>query len=550
MSTVVTNPERSAPSPGAPEPEEPVSAGIDGPDLNVLEDRFPEWLQAPRILALWTTVIGVLYLFLSYQPLWHTDLWGHLSYGRWIWEHGRLPETEPLMPLSRGVPFVDTAWLGQVLGYGLIRQFGIPAMQMFYAATIAGSFALLLAAVLRRTQGAMAAGFIAIITFAVVDYQQLLIVRPQLFGLVAFVALFTLLTAFRWRTAYWFVIPLMFTLWANLHGSFIVGLGLLATCCLGRGIDIFRRLRSVGAVTADPVVRRLFVLTQLAAVATLINPYGLGLYAEVFAVAGHPNLQDLIEWDPLTLRMSQGKAAAACALALMFAYRFSPRRVRANEVLLLVGLGGAALSSSRMIVWWAPVASYYLALHAAAIFRSNRIGERLTFPRTAPSPRSGKWSVVTVGLAWIFFAYTPFGITLLHGSPKTPEAQSRRIETSTSAQTPLAVAAYLHRRPPQGLVFNTYEWGDYLLWAGPRDLQLFVASHAHLIPEEVWDDYLSILNAGSNWEKKLDQYGVNAVVIDKKDRASFIKALKAKGDMWQIGYEDNRAVVLTRKEPI
>ena len=337
----------------------------------------------------------------------------------WIWEHGHLPETEPLMPLSRGIPFVDTAWLSQVAGYGLIRQFGIPAMQMFYAATIAGSFALLLAGVLRRTQGAIPAGFVAIITFAVVDYQQLLIVRPQLLGLVSFVALFTLLTAFRWRTAYWFMIPLMFTLWANLHGSFVVGLGLLATCCLGRGIDIFRRLRSMGAVTADPVVRRLFLLTQLAAVAVLLNPYGLGLYTEVFAVAGHPNLRDLIEWDPLTLRMSQGKAAAACALALMFAYRFSPRRVRATEVLLLVGLGGASLWSSRMIVWWAPVAAYYLSLHSASIFRKHRSTDR------AASPRSGKWSVVTVGLAWIFFAYTPFGITLLHGNPRTPEARAQ-----------------------------------------------------------------------------------------------------------------------------
>ncbi|MBX3440094.1 MAG: hypothetical protein KF861_21570, partial [Planctomycetaceae bacterium] len=119
----------------------------------MLEDRVPPSLRAPRVLALWTAVIGLLYVVLSYQPLWHTDVWGHLSYGRWIWEQGRLPSSEPLMPLARGIPFVDTAWLTQVGGYALFRRFGVTGLQMYYAATITVAFALLLAGVVRRTQG-------------------------------------------------------------------------------------------------------------------------------------------------------------------------------------------------------------------------------------------------------------------------------------------------------------------------------------------------------------------------------------------------------------
>lgn len=543
MSTGVTNPKPASAPSGNASARSGANASP-GPDLNVLEDRVPQWLQAPRVLALWTTVIGALYLVLSYQPLWHTDLWGHLAYGRWIWQHGGLPATEPLMPLSRGVPMVDTAWLTQVIGYGLYRQFGVAAMQMCYAATISASFAALLAGVLRRTHGAIISGFVALVTFAVVDYQQLLVVRPQLAGLVCFVTLFTLLNATRWRRGYWILIPAMFVLWANLHGSFIVGLGLLATCCVGRGVDIVRRLRSLRAVAADPVVRRLFVLTELSAAAALLNPYGLGLYAEVIAFAGHPNLRDLKEWDPLTLKMSQGKAFAACVLALIAAYRFSPRRVRGAEMLLLAGLGIAAMWSSRMIVWWGPVAAYYLALHVAAIWRPYRRAE------SSPAPRSGKWSVVTAGLAWIFFAYTPFGITLLHGQPQDPRARTQRLQHSTSNQTPLSVVAYLHRHPTQGLIFNTYDWGDFLLWAGPRDLQVFAASHAHLIPEEVWRDYLSILHTSSGWEQKLDRYGVNAIVLDKRDRDSLLEGIRSRDEVWRLEYEDRASVIYVRREPI
>ncbi|MCA9112079.1 MAG: hypothetical protein KDA52_19150, partial [Planctomycetaceae bacterium] len=243
MSTALTQPDSDTPTSAEVPEDVQENERLSGPDLNVLEDRVPQWLQGSRVLALWTAVLGLLYLVLSYQPLWHTDIWGHLSYGRWIWEQGRLPDVEPLMPLSIGMTYIDTAWLSQLMGYGLYRQFGVSALQMLYAASITSACTLLLIGVLRKSNSNISAGFLVILTFGIVDYQQLLIVRPQLFGLVAFVGLFTLLTAFRWRTGWWFVVPVLFVLWANLHGSFIVGLGLLAASCAGHAIDVFRRTR-------------------------------------------------------------------------------------------------------------------------------------------------------------------------------------------------------------------------------------------------------------------------------------------------------------------
>src|SRR5690606_22502205 len=114
-------------------------------------------------------------------------------------------------------------------------------------------------------------------------------------------------------------------------------------------------------------IRRLAALCGLAALAVLLNPYGVRLYEGVLTISGNPNLQPLVEWQPLTLRMSQGRAAAAAVLALMFAYRLSPRRVSTTEVLRLRGRGGGARWWSRLLYWWAPVAAWYLALPSAAI---------------------------------------------------------------------------------------------------------------------------------------------------------------------------------------
>ena len=52
-----------------------------------------------------TVSLSVVFCYFLFLPLWHTDLWGHLSYGRYLHQTTTLPETEPLMPLSEGVSF-------------------------------------------------------------------------------------------------------------------------------------------------------------------------------------------------------------------------------------------------------------------------------------------------------------------------------------------------------------------------------------------------------------------------------------------------------------
>ncbi|MEX0717996.1 MAG: hypothetical protein WD066_15485 [Planctomycetaceae bacterium] len=524
------------------------------PDASSLQDRMPHWLRWPRSVAGATFVIGVIFLLTSHRPLWHTDVWGHLSYGRWIVEHGALPQTEPFMPLAEGVRFVDTAWLSQVLGYLGYRAFGPSALQFLYAAGVALAAGCLMWAVRRRT-GSVIWGTVAVLAFLVVDWQQLVVARPQIGALACFTALFAIVVAKRPSRADWFVVPALFAVWANLHGSFPVGLGLLAACCAGRAFDVFRRTRRPGAMLHDRKARRLFVLLELAAVAALVNPYGLGLYVEVFAFSNSPNLASLLDWEPLTLRMHQGRIAAAMALALVFLYRMTPRRIAAAEVLLLVGLGAAALWASRFLAWWAPVAAYYATIHAAACWRHARsvaaardadLSNDDELPdEAASSPRTGKWAVVTLGLAWICFGYSSFGLTVLHGD-------TLPLAMRVGARTPLAAVDYLLANRddiPAGMVFNTYEWGDYLLWAGNGEIPVFVASHAHLLPTEIWQQYLAVSNRGAAWEEILARHGVDSVLIDRHRQAALAASLEEHED-WRLSYSDGVASLFVRREPI
>lgn len=507
-----------------------------GPDLSKLEDHVPAYLRSSRALAGLVFLVGLIYMTFCLRPVWHTDVWGHLAYGRFIWSVGSIPATEPLMPLAVGVSFVDTAWLSQLIGFAARSYLGIPGLQGLHAIAITICTALLASRCYQVTRHGWFSA-IAVVGFLGLAWGPLSILRPQLAGLACFVVLLFRLSSRRLHRSDWIVIPLLFVAWANLHGSFPLGLLLLGCVVMGRSIDVFRRTGSWQAVIADNRVRRNLLLLELAAAAVLVNPYGLAIYSEVLRVPSNANLADLTEWHPLGLRELPGTVFGVAAVALAVLYRSSPRRVRSWEVLTLVILGWSTLCSSRMIVWWAPVAALLLSIHGYAVWRRWR-----HLPIVPEPPmRTGKWSVVSVGLIWIFFAYSPLGVQIVHG-------KSPRGDRSMSSDTPQAAVKYLREKQPKGQIFNTYEWGDYLQWTLPN-LKVFVNSHAHLVPREVWQAYMHISDGQSGWEDYLDRYGVNTVVIDQQYRESLIKKLK-ESDKWKLDFEQDGQLVFIRKNPI
>lgn len=513
-------------------------------DASMLEDKVPKSLKSSSATAGFALVLGLMYVFLSYRPLWHTDLWGHLAYGRLIVSTKSLPATEPLMPLSVGVPFIDTAWLSQVIGFEAMNRLGITSLTFLYAASITAMAVLLVWRGYQRSQNA-AIVLAGLLLWLWGCWQHLNIMRPQMAGMLCFVLLLTLVTSRHRRTWHWFAVPVLFAAWANLHGSFIVGLVLLAGMALGRMLDLAIRCGETRAIWRDSHVRRFVLMLELAAAAVLVNPYGVRLYAEVFHIANHPNVAELTEWGPLQLRMAQGQATAVIALLLVVLYRLSPRRVTSAEVLLLFGFGASALWSSRMLVWWVPLAVTFGMQHASAVWHQWRSSTETP----APALRNGRWSVITAGILWICFAFTPFGGRLLHGNEG-----KLNLEKQVSRQTPLGVVEHLKKladqnRLPRGQMFNTYEWGDYLLWAGPPKLKVFLASHVHLVPREVWKDYITISEVASGWEEMLDRYGVNSIVVDEATHAGLIGTLR-QSENWRQTYSDNVGAVFLRRKAI
>ena len=515
------------------------------PPSSILHLRRTCSLSPAGALLILVAAIGL--LLASHRPLWHTDLWGHVAYGRLIWESGEIPETAPLMPLARGVEFIDTAWLSQVIEYLTIREFGIAGLQTLASLCVAFTGGVLMAIGWRKT-GSLVWTLIGAAAWLWLEWKQLfnggdfsLLIRPQLAGLLAFVITLAIVVG-RPRWWHWIVTPVLFAAWANLHGSFPVGLALFGIFAIGRGGDILRRTDRFGVILLDWTFWRFVLLGEIAAAAVLLNPYGLRLYAEVLLFSGNPNLAALVEWEPLTLHMAQGQAAAAVTLVLLFLYRMTPRRIQTAEVLALLILGGMTLWTSRMIVWWAPVAAWCLMLHGAVIWGGRAKGQRTTEASTLSWWRRANplWSLA--GLATIAGAIvlTPFGAEQFRGTTVP-------FEDAVSSRTPLGAARHLGENPPAGLIFNSMEFGDFLMWTNPG-IPVFVGSHAHLVPRDVWVAYLETIRGQSDWDTVLDRYGVNTIVLDRARHQPLIDRI-AENEDWRRSYQDFNSAVFRRVGP-
>jgi hypothetical protein len=83
-------------------------------------------------------------------------------------------------------------------------------------------------------------------------------------------------------------LPLLFAVWANMHGGWIVGVGVVGLWIVGRVLDTRSLRAQVSAIVA----------LAAGVLATLVNPYGWRLWAFLLTTV-RMSRRDITEWRPL-----------------------------------------------------------------------------------------------------------------------------------------------------------------------------------------------------------------------------------------------------------
>ena len=483
--------------------------------------------------------LGLIFMFVGFNRLNHTDLWGHLNFGRWIAEHRALPATDPFAANPAETPMLQAAWLSQWLGYQTQRLFGNEGLTLAHAllATLTAG-ALMLAAVRRGAPPiwAWAAGAAMI----VLDLPIVGTIRPQLFGQLG-TALFLLACCelpHRKHPLFW--LPLVAALWANLHGSILMGLAILAAYAAGVTWNLAKEHeRQAGRLLRDRRVYVAWAALFLALGGACLNPHGPALFTRIAFFGEHAALSSIMEWRAMSPGSLTGMLMIASVALTVVLIKYSPRKWEVYEILMLVAFGLATLPAIRMLAWWAVVWPWIAIPHAAAAWRKyqdQKSGEPIL---DASEPTSMR-TVLAMGFSFMTILIAPPSFSFVAGANRG-DAQIMVTET------PLYVADEAVRRGLTGNIATPMDWADYLVWKTGARLKPLVHSHVHLTEEQTWKDYESLYRADDTWLQTLHRHNMQYLLVSRERYPKLAKQVLVEDRTGpgrvRIIYQDQRSIL-------
>ncbi|MFO0819859.1 MAG: hypothetical protein U1A77_18055 [Pirellulales bacterium] len=506
-----------------------------------------KWALSPGQFAVVASLAGWCW-YVSFIPLYHAVTWRHALVGQSITSTAKLPTADPTQSLADGMSWTTPSWLSDV-GLSLIERVGGATGLIAASVAILGLTAILLARYFYLLAGRKRWMMLGLAVTAAYSFTQVGVLRPELVGGLCFAVLLLLLHQLRDRDASPIALgalPLLLCVWANLDGS--VALGMIAVVCFGVGlvVDEWLDRGSILFALSDPSVRRRMWFAEASLFATLITPLGWGLWSQIVSYPSSPLWSALGGSRPLVLASGMGLGVAALWLATAVALRVSRGRFPTSSILMLLAFSLLAMVSSKLTPWLAVASVSLLLPHLAGIFESRRWIAPPT-PRDLPAegepakPMQFLFTLLSALVVWTAFALSPLAGPVLGGKP-------RPIDHVYSPETPHSVAKFLREQPPKGLVWAPDDWSDWLLWDGPPGLKIAANSNASALPRMVRSDYGQVARIEGNWTRILDRYGVEYLVIDKREQPRLADAAMSQLDAWSTAFEDERALVMRRKE--
>src|SRR5687767_2906165 len=196
------------------------------------------------------------------------DLWWHLQAGQDIVQSQSIPKVDIYSFTKAGSEWVAHEWLSEVIMYAIYQMSGWGGLLFIFSALITITLYL----TYRRSEGKPYVAAFAIL-LAAASSSPLFGIRPQMITLLLVAIFIELLNRYaddgRSRRLWW-IVPMMF-LWVNLHGGYVVGLGLIGLYLISLILD-----RKWG------LVPRLGLVLLVATAVVPLNPNGFRLFSYPF----------------------------------------------------------------------------------------------------------------------------------------------------------------------------------------------------------------------------------------------------------------------------
>lgn len=443
-------------------------------------------------------LLGLVYLLMLLRSLFtlDPDFGWHLSSGQYILTNG-LPQTDIYTYTAADFPWIHHEWLADVINAAIYNLGGTPLL----AAVFAGlwTLAVWLMVGKQNWRGALSA-LVAVIAIA-----QFIAIRDTAWTALLLAATHRIYDRNR---AY---VPLLFIAWANLHGGFVIGFAYILWRNLyeRRWKDIWLFIAAVGA--------------------TLLNPYGIGLYREILATLLDPTLHNKVsEWQRFGIDITMIILPLIWLVPIVSdLYKKRWRGIVRFDVFLLLA---SFISLRHFLLFGLFSLPRITAFYSQVQLPRKHIQEKVfTFKRILYI-----FSIQLTGL---------IGLACLVAACITALREPLRFMPENNP--PVVAVNSLRQRPCGGNLFNHYNIGGYLIWQLPEQ-KVYIDGR---MPS--WQhngvnymaDYLKVTNDEAFQKQQFNKHQIECAVVESGSRLA--TSLKSQG--WDDEVDKQSDWVLLRK---
>ncbi len=467
-------------------------------------------------LVVLTFVFLTLVFILAHGKVADPDIWWHLHNADYLIHHHSLPRYDMYSFTVPGHPWMNHEWLAELPYYFAWRVLGLSGIDAV-AVTVLSLIFLGVLCLSYRECGNYKAAVLAS-SYAVFLGRVSFGPRTILFGYAYLVVLLLVLQRFRQKgQAPLWLIPPLFCLWVNTHGSWFIGIIIFSIIVAGGLVRL--KWGMIDSEPWTPAQRKSLLLAWGASVAVLfVNPFGAHLvfYPLDLAFRQTLNIEHVGEWVSVNFHDARGKFVIVLLIILLVSSLLRPRRWTLSELVVALFVLYSGLTYERFL--------FLLGIVIAPV-----LAKILDF--VPPYRRELDTPVINT------FAILLMTAAIVHYWPRQSQLQR-----SVDDQYPLQAISYLEAHPPSGPIVNYYLWGGYLNWKDP-DLKVFIDGRADIFEYSgVFKDYLSLLGLDAP-EAILDKYKARYVLFPRHEPFTYFMEHDPK---WKTVYSDQLSILLER----
>lgn len=439
----------------------------------------------------------------------NTDVFWQLAAGQWMLAHRAVMRHDVFSYTVYGKTWVTEEWGFEVALAWLVRTIGPVSYWLVSAGACIAALGFGVARWRRLGAGWLWIAVLAMVAAAALAFG--VAPRPQDLSYAFFALELLVLTLARRRAAWLWALPPLLLVWANVHGSFLLGLALI-------GLEVVwsvlptgsRRIRIMQRLPARAALASLLG----AAAAACINPVGPGLFSYAFHVSLAPQL---------TAQISEWQSPNFHSL-LVLALVVGP----AVTLVGVLGLSDAPVAIEDLVVW---ALMFFATLHAVRFLPYLGIAWAGMAARWRPVRRE---TIRPTLLTWPLAAVV--ALAMLAG----PHVAAGAVQRGKGPlAVPVSAGRFLAHR--QGRVFSSYAWSDYLIHLG---IPVFVDGRTDLyFGTGVLGEYAQIAGVQVNPDPLLARWDVRWVLWAP---GSALAVYLAHDPGWRVAFHSAGSVVFER----